>query len=572
MPGAPLSIAMVTGDFDLSGIGTVTHVEGDRVYGFGHPMFSLGACEFPMMTGYIHTVYPRASVSMKMGSPLKVVGVLDTDVSTGVAGRIGPKPDMLPLSVRVKTGRYSEPHTYQVQIVREPNLLPTPGHGRPDQRHRHRGEPARGADRPDQGDRSSSRATTRSCFDDTLSGPRYTGPMGPAALFSPIASIVNILVRNPMAPVRIESIDCDVEISPGRTVAAIESVRLASDRLEPGQTLKAFVTLKPFKGERQTVELALPLPADFPEGPLRGDRLRRGQQPPPPVPQRARAARAARPRRASSRRSGSRPTPSGRRSTSTSPCPTAAWRSRARRCPNLPGSVRAVFASSRQSPEPAVRSDLIEVGRDALGRRGVADAQVHRGQGHGALVIVDRVTEADRRPATVRRACSPTRPRPRSTTRPTMTTARGMHARRSRPHRSSRPAALAGVGPRPSRPRPRRPRAKLETWRQERPRRFAKGHRERVVISDNGRVRLGQALGPLGTLDAARVWDLARTADGDALRRDRRRGQGLPPRGQGRRRLDRRLRRGRLPGPVAGRRCPTARSSSGPGRAGRSST
>ena len=104
VPGAPLSIAMVTGDFDLSGIGTVTHVEGDRVYGFGHPMFSLGACEFPMMTGYIHTVYPRASVSMKMGSPLKVVGVLDTDVSTGVAGRVGPKPDMLPMSVRVKTG------------------------------------------------------------------------------------------------------------------------------------------------------------------------------------------------------------------------------------------------------------------------------------------------------------------------------------------------------------------------------------------------------------------------------------------------------------------------------------
>ena len=97
---------MVTGDFDLSGIGTVTHVEGNRVYGFGHPMFSLGTCEFPMMTGYIHTVYPRASVSMKMGSPLKVVGVLDTDVSTGVAGRVGPKPDMLPMSVRVKTGRY----------------------------------------------------------------------------------------------------------------------------------------------------------------------------------------------------------------------------------------------------------------------------------------------------------------------------------------------------------------------------------------------------------------------------------------------------------------------------------
>src|SRR5690349_18667726 len=53
-PGSPLSIGLVLGDFDLSGIGTVTHVEGNRVYGFGHPMMSLGACELPMMTGYIH--------------------------------------------------------------------------------------------------------------------------------------------------------------------------------------------------------------------------------------------------------------------------------------------------------------------------------------------------------------------------------------------------------------------------------------------------------------------------------------------------------------------------------------
>ena len=123
VPGSPLSIAMVTGDFDLSGIGTVTHVEGNRVYGFGHPMMSLGACDLPMMTGYIHTVYPRASVSMKMGSPLKVVGVIDTDVSTSVAGRIGPKPDMLPLSVKVKTSRYADAQSYHVQIIREPMLL-----------------------------------------------------------------------------------------------------------------------------------------------------------------------------------------------------------------------------------------------------------------------------------------------------------------------------------------------------------------------------------------------------------------------------------------------------------------
>ncbi len=56
--------------------------------------------------------------------------------------------------------------------------------------------------------------------------------------------------------------------------------------------------------------------------------------------------------------------------------------------------------------------------------------------------------------------------------------------------------------------------AKLETWRQDTSSAFGKGHRERVVISDNGRVRLGQDLKPTAKLDANRVWDLARTAQG----------------------------------------------------------
>jgi hypothetical protein len=56
--------------------------------------------------------------------------------------------------------------------------------------------------------------------------------------------------------------------------------------------------------------------------------------------------------------------------------------------------------------------------------------------------------------------------------------------------------------------------AKLETWRQDTSSAFTKGRREGVVISDNGRVRLGQALQPLSKLDAARVWDLARTKEG----------------------------------------------------------
>ncbi len=166
-------------------------------------------------------------------------------------------------------------------------------------------------------------------FSDTFSGPRYTGQMGASALFSPLASIVNILVRNSMAPVRIESIDCNVQIEPGRKIAQIESVRLLSDTIEPGQTLKAFVTLKPFKGERETVEVALPIPSDFPEGVHEavfcdmGNSIRRRFRNDPTLLE-------PRDLEASSMRFGSRPSPSGPRSTFTSPRRNAGCRCRGR--------------------------------------------------------------------------------------------------------------------------------------------------------------------------------------------------------------------------------------------------
>src|SRR6185436_18957681 len=77
--GGALSVALITGDFDMSGIGTVTHIEGKRVYGWGHPFMGVGSCDLPLMTGYVHAIFPRLTVSFKMGSPLRTVGVINAD-------------------------------------------------------------------------------------------------------------------------------------------------------------------------------------------------------------------------------------------------------------------------------------------------------------------------------------------------------------------------------------------------------------------------------------------------------------------------------------------------------------
>jgi hypothetical protein len=309
-----------------------------------------------MMTGYIHTVYPRASVSMKMGSPLKIVGVIDTDVSTSVAGRLGSAPDMLPMSVRVKTGRYADPRTYRVRVVREPALMPslilavltnavdTEGN-LPEELTAHLTATIRLKDHDP------------IILSDTLSGPRYTGQMGPSAMFNPLASIVNILVRNSMTPLRVESVDCEVEIEPGRKVATIESVRLQSDTVEPGHELKGFVTLKPYKGERETIEVSLPIPADFPEGAYEanfgdaGSSLKRAIRNDPTLLEPHDLAGVLRSLKAQIE-------PKRTAVYLQVPAPERGVTVQGQALPNLPGSVRAVFASKREVPVATIRSDL----------------------------------------------------------------------------------------------------------------------------------------------------------------------------------------------------------------------
>src|SRR6185436_6791526 len=55
-PGSAIAVPLMTGDMDMTAIGTVTEVLNDRVLAFGHPFFSEGEVTLPMGSGYIHTV------------------------------------------------------------------------------------------------------------------------------------------------------------------------------------------------------------------------------------------------------------------------------------------------------------------------------------------------------------------------------------------------------------------------------------------------------------------------------------------------------------------------------------
>src|SRR5205085_1711085 len=191
----PLSVALVTGDFDLSGIGTVTHIDGNRLYGWGHPYFGIGACDFPLMTGYIHTIYPRQSVSFKMGSPLKTVGVINADVSTCVAGWLGRKPDMIPMRMTVSCCPNEHPKTFNIQIARQRGLLGALVYVALTNSVDMEG------DLPEEltaelEARLEVEGHSPVVLKDTYSGAGYSGARAPQALYNQIAGLVNLLMYN----------------------------------------------------------------------------------------------------------------------------------------------------------------------------------------------------------------------------------------------------------------------------------------------------------------------------------------------------------------------------------------
>ena len=122
-PGASVSVQLVRGDYSIAASGTVTFRDGDRIYAFGHPFLSLGAAEMPMTESSVVTVIPNANNSFKLAVPGKMVGSITQDRATGVFGRLGQSPRMIPVKIVLHTSR-DRTETYSYEVANDQFLTP----------------------------------------------------------------------------------------------------------------------------------------------------------------------------------------------------------------------------------------------------------------------------------------------------------------------------------------------------------------------------------------------------------------------------------------------------------------
>jgi hypothetical protein len=125
--GDAVGVGLLGGDLELGATGTITHIDGDRVYGFGHPLFNLGPTEFPLTRAYVYKVLPSLMTSFKISALGDVIGTMQQDRATAIAGTLGKGPALIPMTVTLASDRGAGPsstRTLNYQLVNDQVFTP----------------------------------------------------------------------------------------------------------------------------------------------------------------------------------------------------------------------------------------------------------------------------------------------------------------------------------------------------------------------------------------------------------------------------------------------------------------
>lgn len=259
VPGGTLAVPLMVGDFEATAIGTITEVIDGKIFAFGHPLNAEGAVELPMSAGYVHGVVPLLSNSFKIGSSLQPIGSIYRDEQSGIAGRLGPVPAMVPVEMLVQLEDGS-PTRYRFDIARHHALTAALLDSALTAALTARSElPLEHTTQFDVELRFAGNRRLRFANCDATS----SGPLGVLSLVTPIIAIAS---DNPFQRVPLESASLRVQVESGARIGRITHASLDRRKYRPGELARLRVSFTQRAGSDGTIELGFPLPADLRPG------------------------------------------------------------------------------------------------------------------------------------------------------------------------------------------------------------------------------------------------------------------------------------------------------------------
>jgi hypothetical protein len=258
-PGSVLGVPLVSGDIDMSAIGTCTEVVDGHVLAFGHPLNGDGKVALPFAGGQIQGVIASLSSSFKIGSVSKVQGTLTQDQTVGIAGNLGPGPATVPVEVRVVYADGSEDQTYRFTVAQHPKLTPLlVATAMASAMTGNKELPAHHTVDYDLSLQFAGGQTVRVAD----AGVDLTAMDLFAAVGLPLVGASD----NPFEQVPVRKITGTLRVSAEQRSAQILYATVPRSRYRPGEAVTAYVVYRPFHGDERTMPVTITLPHDLPDG------------------------------------------------------------------------------------------------------------------------------------------------------------------------------------------------------------------------------------------------------------------------------------------------------------------
>jgi hypothetical protein len=256
--GGAIGVQFVTGDISMMGMGTVTHVEGAKLCGFGHPMFEAGNTAMPTSIGRVLWIYASDNHSTKIGEVARPLGALVNDRQSAIVADENAKAPMFPMSVRVVGAPGAPKDFWRADVAEERFMTPSLAAsvlGSVVE--------ATVSERRDVTWKMMSKLSVRGHgtieledFGVAIGGLPDPGDWGHARIVRAVGDVIN----NPWEQTRIERIESVLSVQYTRDLWRLRGVDTLDEVVDAGQSARLVLHLVPFAGPeiRKTVDVKLP--------------------------------------------------------------------------------------------------------------------------------------------------------------------------------------------------------------------------------------------------------------------------------------------------------------------------
>jgi hypothetical protein len=262
--GDAIGVSLVGGDLEMGATGTITHIDGDRIYAFGHPFFGLGPSQFPMTRAYVYAMLPSLMSSFKISSMGDVIGTMQQDRATAISGTLGKGPAVIPMTVTLQSTREdggASTRAFTFQLASDQVFTPLLTYVS-------LANAISSYERQFGASTFSVKSRTRiKGHADLALEDVFTGDSATLGAATAVAGPLTMLLTNDLEPITLNGLDVTIESSETPRSVTIERVWLDEVRPRAGRTVPLKVLTRSYRGVEKISTVPIEIPANV-SGPL----------------------------------------------------------------------------------------------------------------------------------------------------------------------------------------------------------------------------------------------------------------------------------------------------------------